>query len=155
MIRRLLLLASLPIIGLFSLFISPSLAHAQCNATDTKGALQCGTDSGAGVPVGTDPGTTISDTIATLLTILSWIVGALAVIMIIIGGFRYVTSGGKQESVSSAKTTIIYAVVGLVIVALAQIIVHFVLNNVNNPTPSSSTTSTPSTNTLSPGAVQN
>jgi hypothetical protein len=48
--------------------------------------------------------------------------------MIIVAGFRYITSGGKQESVTGAKNTILYAVIGLIIVALAQIIVRFVLN---------------------------
>jgi hypothetical protein len=52
--------------------------------------------------------------------------------MIIIGGLRYVTSGGKQESVTSAKNTILYAVIGLVIIALAQIIARFVLQKATN-----------------------
>ena len=67
---------------------------------------------------------------STIINILSLIVGAVAVIMLIIGGFRYVASGGKQESVSGAKNTILYALIGLVIVALAQLVVHFVLNKV-------------------------
>ena len=54
-------------------------------------------------------------------------VGIIAVIMIIVGGFRYIASGGKQESITAAKNTILYAIIGLVIVALAQIIVKFVL----------------------------
>jgi hypothetical protein len=48
--------------------------------------------------------------------------------MIIIGGFRYITSGGDSGSVSSAKNTVLYAIVGLIIVALAQVIVRFVLS---------------------------
>jgi amino acid transporter len=64
----------------------------------------------------------------TVITVLSAVVGIVAVIMIMFAGFRYVTSGGKEESVKSAKNTILYAIIGLVIVALAQIIVHFVLN---------------------------
>jgi len=55
-----------------------------------------------------------------------------AVIMIIIGGFRYITSGGNDTSITSAKNTILYAVIGLVIVALAQVLVHFVLRNITN-----------------------
>ena len=55
-----------------------------------------------------------------------------AVMMIIVGGFRYITSGGASDSVSSAKNTIIYAIVGLVVVALAQFIVQFVLNRVTS-----------------------
>lgn len=66
------------------------------------------------------------------VNILSVVVGVVAVIMIIYGGFRYITSGGESGSVSSAKNTLIYAVVGLVIVALAQVIVHWVLSSASN-----------------------
>ncbi len=48
--------------------------------------------------------------------------------MIIIGGFKYVTSTGDSASISSAKNTILYALVGLAVVSLAQVLVHFVLN---------------------------
>jgi heme/copper-type cytochrome/quinol oxidase subunit 2 len=65
--------------------------------------------------------------ITNVINILSVIVGVISVIMIIYAGFRYVSSGGREESVKGAKNTIMYAIIGLVIVALAQIIVHFVL----------------------------
>jgi hypothetical protein len=65
-----------------------------------------------------------------VINVLSAIVGVVAVVMIIVGGLRYITSGGNDTSVSGAKNTILYAVVGLVIVALAQIIVRFVLTKV-------------------------
>ena len=65
--------------------------------------------------------------IATVINVLSAIGGSVAVIMIIIGGFKYVTSGGDSNSVSSAKNTVLYGLVGLVIIAFAQIIVQFVL----------------------------
>ena len=64
-----------------------------------------------------------------IINIFSIIVGVIAVIMIIIGGLKYITSGGDSGNVSGAKNTIIYAIVGLVVVALAQFIVHFVLTN--------------------------
>jgi hypothetical protein len=67
-----------------------------------------------------------------IVNIFSIIVGAVAVIMIIYGGFRYITSGGDSNSVGSAKNTLIYAIVGLIIVALAQIIVRFVLTQSSN-----------------------
>jgi TRAP-type C4-dicarboxylate transport system permease small subunit len=63
-----------------------------------------------------------------IINILSVIVGVVAVIMIIIGGFRYITSGGSSDKVTGAKNTILYAIIGLIIVALAQVIVRFVLN---------------------------
>jgi cytochrome bd-type quinol oxidase subunit 2 len=68
--------------------------------------------------------------ITDIVNIFSVIVGVVAVIMIIVGGFRYITSGGDSNNISSAKNTIIYAIIGLVIVALAQFIVQFVLNKV-------------------------
>jgi hypothetical protein len=54
--------------------------------------------------------------------------------MIIYGGFRYITSGGDSGRVGNAKNTLIYAIIGLVIVALAQLIVHFVLNQATTVT---------------------
>jgi len=70
----------------------------------------------------------ISSVASKIVNIFSIIVGAVSIIMIIYGGFRYITSGGASERVGNAKNTIIYAVIGLIIVALAQLIVHFVLN---------------------------
>lgn len=70
----------------------------------------------------------LNSLLSKIITIFSAVVGVIAVLMIIVGGLRYITSGGDTSKVSAAKTTIIYALVGLVIVALAQLIVHFVLN---------------------------
>lgn len=65
--------------------------------------------------------------ITLIVNIFSLIVGVVAVIMIIVGGLKYITSGGDSGNVSGAKNTILYAIVGLIIVALAQFIVRFVL----------------------------
>ena len=62
-----------------------------------------------------------------IINIFSIIVGIVAVIMIIVGGLKYITSGGDSNNVTSAKNTILYAIIGLIIVALAQVIVRFVL----------------------------
>jgi len=64
-----------------------------------------------------------------IINIFSIVVGSVSVIMIIVGGFRYVISGGDSNGVSGAKNTIMYAIIGLVIVLFAQIIVKFVLTN--------------------------
>lgn len=71
----------------------------------------------------------IDNVITTVVEVLSVIVGVLAVIMIIISGFKYVTSGGDAQKVASAKSTLIYAIIGIVIVVLAQVIVRFVLSS--------------------------
>jgi hypothetical protein len=62
-----------------------------------------------------------------IVNILSLIVGIISVIMIIIGGLRYITSGGDSNSVTGAKNTILYAIVGLIIVIFAQVFVRFIL----------------------------
>ena len=58
--------------------------------------------------------------------ILLFLVGAISVIMLIIGGIRYVISGGDQNQVTSAKNTILYAIVGIVVAFLAYAAVNFV-----------------------------
>ena len=55
-----------------------------------------------------------------IVNVFSVIVGTAAIIMIIYGGFRYITSGGSSERIGSAKTTLIYAIIGLVVVALRR-----------------------------------
>ena len=57
-----------------------------------------------------------------------YIVGIIAVIMLIWGGIRYVISGGDSKKVTDAKNTILYAIIGLVISFLAFAIVNFVIN---------------------------
>jgi hypothetical protein len=62
------------------------------------------------------------------INIISLIVGVASVIVIIIAGFRFIISGGDSQAIASSRNTIIYAVVGLIIVVFAQVIVAFVLN---------------------------
>ncbi len=75
---------------------------------------------------GEDGTNTLSKTINSVINLFSLIVGAASVIMIIYGGFKYITSGGNDDATKSAKNTILYALVGLIIVLLAQTIVKFV-----------------------------
>lgn len=77
---------------------------------------------------GVDAEGTISNVATKVVNVFSVLVGAVAVIMIIYGGFRYITSGGDSGSVGNAKNTLIYAIVGLIVVALAQLIVRIVIN---------------------------
>ena len=72
----------------------------------------------------------LNNLIRKVINLLSLVVGIVAVIMIIIGGLRYITSGGSDTGVTSAKNTILYAIIGLIIVALAQLLVRFVLRQV-------------------------
>ena len=88
-----------------------------------------------GQPCDTDPDNpasqnTLVGVAEDVINILSWIVGIVSVIMIIIGGFRFLTSAGDAGNVQAARNTIVYALVGLAIVAFAQAIVAFVLSRI-------------------------
>lgn len=81
---------------------------------------------------GTGAETTVNKLIKLIINIFSIVVGIIAVIMIIIGGVKYILSGGASEQVSGAKNTILFAIVGLIVVALAQILVRYVLSRVSS-----------------------
>jgi multisubunit Na+/H+ antiporter MnhB subunit len=68
----------------------------------------------------------------TVVNVLLFIIGALSVIMLIYGGIRYTISGGDSNAVTSAKNTILYAIIGLVVAILAYAIVNFVLGELLN-----------------------
>ncbi len=96
--------------------------QAACESID-------GTYDAATGECSTGGGTDLQGLIRTLLTLFSIIVGITAVIMIIVGGFKYITSGGDSNKITSAKNTIVYAIVGLVIAGLAQFLVQFVIQH--------------------------
>lgn len=64
-----------------------------------------------------------------VVNVLLYILGIISVIMIIVGGIRYTTSGGDSSGVKSAKDTILYAIIGLVVAIMAYAIVNFVLGS--------------------------
>lgn len=105
------------VLGLMMAFAVPADVTAQSVNDIREGVQRTG-------PSGTD----VNVAIRAAINILSIVVGVIAVIMIIIGGLKYVTSNGDSNSISSAKNTIIYALIGIVVVALAQALVRFVLD---------------------------
>lgn len=101
--------------------------YAQINP---KGQACEALDAASGTPgacVTQQSGQEINGTIRLAINIFSLIVGIAAIIMIIVGGLKYIISNGESSNINSAKNTILYAIIGLVVVALAQIIVKFVL----------------------------
>lgn len=71
---------------------------------------------------------TTGNFVGTLVNTLLFIVGALAVVMIIVGGILYAISQGNSSSVTQAKNTLLYSVIGLVVAILAYAIVNWVLH---------------------------
>jgi len=127
--------------GVFMMLLAPlaapAVAHAATSSSFCEGAnLQLGdSDCTKG-----DPAKSVNSIIATVINVLSLVVGVASVIMIIIGGLRYVTSAGDSNSVNGAKNTILYAIIGLVVVVMAQVIVQFVLVKATPQTPGSTLT---------------
>lgn len=62
------------------------------------------------------------------ISIMSFVIGLTAVIMLIIGAISMSTSGGDPQKVANARNTILYALIGVVVAVIAQTIVAFVLN---------------------------
>lgn len=124
--------ALLSLIAVFSL-----AAPVTAFAADSLGGIQGGVNDacinkGGATSSGCSATTTsLKDVVKKIIDIFSYVIGAVSVIMIIYGGFRYITSGGESGAVGSAKNTILYAVIGLIIVIFAQVIVNFVISNVS------------------------
>ncbi len=98
--------------------------------TTSAGAINFSIRSGADSAKGSDQ---VSDLFgntgifSTITNTLLFLLGAISVIMIIIGGLRYVISGGDSNAVSAAKNTILYAIVGVIVAILAYAIINFVI----------------------------
>lgn len=107
--------------GVVALPVAP-VSAASCSGSSPAEQINCGV-------IGTDPqgggGASLEDNIKTIVNILLYLLGAIAVIMIVIGGIRYSTSNGDASAVKGAKDTILYAVIGLVVAILAYAIVNF------------------------------
>ena len=129
--------ATLVFITLISLltfaFGSPT-AFAQCadpaNPANTKEAIQCGSSNVSGVPVTSAPETAVQGLITDSVNILTFVVGAIAVIMMIYAGFLFVTSAGDANKIATAKKAVLYAVIGVAIIAIAQIFSQFIATKI-------------------------
>lgn len=98
---------------LVALVVSPSLVGAQ-SAVDTSGLPKLSANS-------TSP-------INTVLQIVFGIMGSVALLMIVLAGFKYITAQGEPDKLNKAKDTIIYAAIGLAISLSAYTIVTTVIN---------------------------
>lgn len=134
-------------ISLLALSLSPLSTYAVSPAEQ----IRKGVNTAAGKDNADKPAS-LTDLVAKIVNILSVLIGAIAVIMLIFGGFRYVTSAGNDVGVQAAKNTILYAIIGLIIVALAQVIVKFVLTNVGGSTTTNSSSSTAQPSKSGPGS---
>ena len=99
-----------------------SLAHFTAAAVTSPLSPVC--PNGCGLPQ--SPSAQSTSAITNVLTIVFGVVGALALLMITVGGLRYITSAGDPQKASRARDTIIYAAVGIAIALTAEAIIAFV-----------------------------
>ena len=124
------------LIGLFiiSLFVVPFLALSQANATinDLGVGFVDGTEGGGNAIVlgDRDPRSMATQIINTALTIL----GVLSVVIILLGGFKWMTAAGNEDKVNSAKKILGAGIIGLVIILAAWGIARFVLTQLTTVT---------------------
>ena len=105
-------------------FVPSQVALADAAGDITTGINDVGgNEGGNAVSLGTR--------IRTVVNILLYILGAIAVVMIVIGGVRYATSNGDSSAIKGAKDTILYAVIGLIVAIMAYAIVNFVVGAFN------------------------
>ena len=130
LVKRTLQLAMLvPAFALLAGAVATPAYAVDCDAgniaeTGLSGSADCAKGTGQSEDLTGDAGV-----FRTVTNILLFIIGAVAVIMLVIGGIRYTISGGDQNQVTAAKNTILYAIIGIVVAILAYAAVNFVLNS--------------------------
>jgi len=110
--------------------ISPGPVFAQTGVSDLKTNL-----SGFGQDTGLGSGNPKSDTdlkgkIAGVINIVLGFLGVVAVIIVIVGGYKWITANGNEEQVKSAKGNIINAVIGIGIVLTSFVVVNFAVDQI-------------------------
>lgn len=126
-------LATLPMLLMFlsgSAFAAPApLTNfaAACDAVPGSPKAQVLEGSKQTGETCTDVG--VNNIVNTIVSILSYVVGVVAIIVVLLAGFKYITAAGDSGKITSAKNTLVYAIIGLVIAALAQVIVNTVFKS--------------------------
>lgn len=99
--------------------LAPVNVSAECSGVDCVNQGANNARTGA---------TSIDQVIKNVTNVLLFLVGAVSVIMLVLGGFKYVASNGNADQIKSAKNTILYAVIGLVVAIIAYAVVDFVVD---------------------------
>ena len=112
-----------------SLFLQPAAP-----VSAFEGSIRDGAESAQGKDQQGDAATLFGDggqggIFRTITDVMLFLIGAISVIMLIIGGLRYVVSGGDSTAVQNAKNTILYAVVGIIVAILAYAVISFVITS--------------------------
>jgi len=134
----------LTIVALMTLTLTPTVifsspayaADPSCGKADSAAGK---VNQGIGQAGDSCDDSAVTKAIQAIIKIISYIAGIVAIIMIIISGFKFMTSGGDSGKVASARNALIYALIGVAVVVLAQFMVHFVFTEARNATTTTTT----------------
>jgi hypothetical protein len=115
-----------------SSFIAACAFFTSLLLTPVVRAFDLSISDGANAARGIDQATSLfgnTGIFTTISNVMLFVVGAISVVMVVVGGLRYVISGGNTSNVGAAKNTILYAIVGLIISLLAYAIINFVIGS--------------------------
>lgn len=119
------LIAICVVMAIFISLFSASPLNAQGVADDACRGASSASICSAGSD---DPITGSDGIIMRVVGLLSYAIGFISVVMIIVAGIKFSTSGGNPESVASARNTVIYSLVGLAVAVSARLIVSFIVS---------------------------
>ena len=115
--------------------VVPALSLSMVNVASAQGNLITPSSTGIGYAADTGLGQTdVRVTIARIIRVAMGLLGIVAVVIILIGGFTWMTAGGNEEKVGEAKKWIFAGIIGLAIILSAYAIATFVINNLVNAT---------------------
>ena len=127
----------MPLLATGALVAVPAVVSADCGVTDSTKGGDLKMSDGAGCAQGNNQQANLfgtSGVFKIITNVMLFLIGAISVIMLIIGGIRYVVSGGDSSAIQSAKNTILYAIVGVVVAILAYAVVNFVIQQFSSQT---------------------
>jgi TRAP-type C4-dicarboxylate transport system permease small subunit len=119
------LLSLAVVLGLISILVLPVMANAQDFLATGLESFEACTEL---------PTSNLQATVANILNAALGLLGLVAVVIILIGGFKWMTAMGNEENVKKARQLIIQGVIGLIIIVLAFSIAQFVLNAITSAT---------------------
>jgi hypothetical protein len=119
--------------GLSAGLLAPLPGAVAVAATNPYKGVDCGAAAGSAVckdNSGQDPLTGSNGVLVTATNILAFVAGATAVIFMVVGGIKYITAAGAPAEVQKAKETIIYALVGVIVIIISRQVISYVLSRV-------------------------
>lgn len=119
------------IISIFGLSLVPAVTHAATSNVCNQSGISDEVKKANGCS-GANDSVNISNVIVGIINGIVGVLGIVAAIFIVVGGVNYMTSQGDPGKTKKAKDTILYAVIGLIIAALAFAIVNFVVVKILN-----------------------